>query len=694
VKKGIPFSVSILTLLSLIVLPLAAGLLVLGWRTAGSLERSNVELRVAALEAAVTDWLTGNMRTAAEVDQMLGDAPSFAFDAGATFDNERTRQLVAVLDRHPAIEAAYAGYADGKFIYAGRTNMLGSALRHELKAPEGEGILLRTIDVVDGERREAWTFRVDGHTSQSMRPTEFDPRKRPWYRGALTARAPVTTEPYEFTQSGAMGVTAATPTGDGRGVIGSDFTLAALSRVLADYKISPNSIVVVATGVGNVMAESPRCPVGDASCLPENATVRDLVRDEIAGVAQRSRSYGSREVEIEGRMYVLMVNAMPAVMGTNFISGVLVPTIEISAASRGLIQQSAIVGAAAATVAILAALLVSLVLSRSIARIAAKTERIRDLDFSDRTPVVSRIGEILRLSSAVESMREGLEVFGRYVSKDLVRQIMKSPESAGVGGVRRDLTVLFTDIEGFSHLSEGMAPELLTSRLSRYFETLGGPITAHKGTIDKYIGDSIMAFWNAPLPDDNHAANACHAALEAAAAGRRLANKWRAVGRQGFRTRFGLHTGLAVVGNVGTTDRINYTLVGAMASQASRLEGLNKMYGTEILASGEVLRLTADQFVWRHLDRVVPAGTTELLDIHELLGVRGDGHHAAFLEQWNQGHAAYCEQRFTEAIVHFDRAAELRPDDGPCGVYIKRCRKLVCEGPPMNWDGAWRFDTK
>jgi adenylate cyclase len=140
--------------------------------------------------------------------------------------------------------------------------------------------------------------------------------------------------------------------------------------------------------------------------------------------------------------------------------------------------------------------------------------------------------------------------------------------------------------------------------------------------IDKYIGDSIMAFWNAPEPDEDHIANACRAALQAAAAGRRLSEKWRGLGRPGFRTRFGLHTGPAVVGNVGARERINYTLVGAVANQASRLEGMNKVYGTEVLASGEVANATADRFVWRHIDRTMAVGTTEIHDIHEPLGGR------------------------------------------------------------------------
>jgi adenylate cyclase len=292
-------------------------------------------------------------------------------------------------------------------------------------------------------------------------------------------------------------------------------------------------------------------------------------------------------------------------------------------------------------------------------------------------------------------MREGLEVFGHYVSKDLVRQIMRSPRSTGVGGERRDVTVMFTDIEGFSRISEDIGPELLTSRLSRYFEALGSAISANRGMIDKYIGDSVMAFWNAPELDPDHVVHACRAALQAAAASRALADKWRGRGRPAFRTRFGLHAGPAVVGNVGARERINYTLVGAVANQASRLEGLNKVYGTDILASGEIAGRTASQFVWRHIDRIVPAGTTEVLEIFEPLGEASTAEaHAEFLGHWQAGRAAYVDGRFEEAVAAFQAAAALRPTDGPCRLFIGRCADFAHAGLPIGWDGAWRFDKK
>ncbi|MDP1750969.1 MAG: adenylate/guanylate cyclase domain-containing protein, partial [Reyranella sp.] len=200
---------------------------------------------------------------------------------------------------------------------------------------------------------------------------------------------------------------------------------------------------------------------------------------------------------------------------------------------------------------------------------------------------------------------------------------------------------------------------------------------------------------NAPEPDEDHIANACRAALQAAAAGRRLAEKWQRLGRPGFKTRLGLHTGSAVVGNVGARERINYTLVGAVANQASRLEGMNKVYGTEVLASGEVAGPTADRFVWRHIDRIVAVGTTEMHDIHEPLGeIDSAPDHAALLAHWAAGRAAYVEGRFEAAIVCFNAVAEIRPGDGPSRVFIERCTRFLQNGTPEGWDGTWRLDSK
>ena len=694
-RRSIPFSVTLLTLMLLIVLPLASALLWLGWRAVDQLETRAIDQRMAALEKAVETFLTSGLQIVVAVGTTLSEGPSFAPNRAPAADHERLRQLVLLLGRYPAMAAAYVGYEDGRFLYAGRTESLSVSQRLEFDAPDAPSILLRIVEGDGSERRERWWFDLaDGSRSPvQSRPLDYDPRTRPWYIEAMQAKGPMLTEPYIFAQTNVVGVSAGVPLRRG-GVLGFDFTLATLSQLISEYKITANSIIMVASNSGAVFMESETCRPERTECLPGDGAVRSAMRAAVTRLGAGAQQV-ERDIVLDGRDYRLLMHTMKPLLGRRFLVAAAVPVVELSADSMTLIQRAAIAAIVAVGLATLAALLVSLLLSRALSRIAGKTERIGSLDFSDRTPVDSRISEIVRLSDSVERMRGGLEVFGRYVSKNLVHQIMRSPESAGVGGTRREITVMFTDIEGFSRISETIEPELLTNRLSRYFDALGSAILANRGTIDKYIGDGIMAFWNAPEPDPDHIANACRSALQAAAASNALSQKWHQRGRPGFRTRFGLHAGPAVVGNVGARERINYTLVGAVANQASRLEGLNKAYGTEILASGDVAGPTAERFVWRHIDRIVAAGTTEEHDVYEPMGELDTApQHAEFLAHWRAGRAAYAAGRFEAALAGFEAAAALRPDDGPCRVFVKRCTDFVRDGTPVGWTGAWHFDLK
>ena len=694
--RSIPFSVTILTLMALVVVPLTSVLLWLGWHSVGLLEQRSADQRVSNLEAAVEGFLTNGLHVVVSVGQALAASPSFSATENPLTDEERRRQLVAMLGRHSSVQSAFVGYADGSFIYAGRPGSFSLAQRLEYDAPDGESIIVRVIEAGKPPRPETyWFYLPDGsHTSTKTTTSYFDARTRPWYVGAMRAKAAILTEPYRFAQTPDHGISAGIPLRSGLGVIGFDFTLQTLSQLLTAYKITANSVIVVGHAGGGVEIESEPCAPTLPGCLPSDALVRQILRKSVVEAVATDAKI-DRQVEAEGHVYRVIVHRMPPLLQQRFVVAAAVPVRELTAESEVLLQRAAIVAALAVALAVIGALAASLILSRSIARIALKTERIRQLDFSDRQPVQSRITEIARLSDAVENMRSGLEIFGRYVSKTLVQQIMRSPENSGVGGTRREVTVMFTDIEGFSLLTETMEPELLTNRLSRYFEALGSAITANRGTIDKYIGDSIMAFWNAPETDPEHIANACRGALQAAAAGHALSEKWRDRGRPGFRTRFGLHTGPAVVGNVGARERINYTLVGQVANQASRLEGMNKVYGTEILASGEVAGATSKLFVWRHIDRVVAVGTTEAHDVYEPMGENASrAGHAAFLAAWAKAREAYVAGRFEEALAGFRIASVMRGEDAPCHVFIGRCEKFLRDGVSAAWDGTWYMDRK
>lgn len=691
-SRGVPFSISIMAMMLCVVGFLSTALLVVGWRSTSTLEEANVDLRMNALDESITSWLSGSIRAAAFVQQALAKTPGFTTATGPAADAQLSGEFAALLGRHPGAAAAYAGYADGRFIYVGRTTLLSEALKAEMEAPRDAIFVVSSIHSADGVRLETWHFLdpAGRPTATRSRPSTYDPRFRPWYHEATDTNGPIMTEPYMLALNGALGVTVATPIGENIGVIGFDFTLENLSRVASEHKLGAHSVVMVATVAGNLLADSGSC----ASCKPSDPAIADLLRRELVAAAGRVDGRVDLRRHAGGQDWEILIDPMPAVFEEKFWVGVAVPVSDIAAESRFLILESAAIAFVVVLIAIAAVFLASLLLSRAMSQLAARTDLIRNLDFSDPEPVRSRIREILWLSQSIERMRDGLEVFGRYVAKDLVRQIMRSPAAAGVGGLRREVTVMFSDIEGFSRISEDIAPELLTSRLSRYFDALATPIAAHKGTIDKFIGDSIMAFWNAPELDEHHVEHACRAALQAAAASRALAAKWDSRQRSFFRTRFGLHAGPAVIGNVGARDRINYTLVGAVANQASRLEGLNKFYRTEVLASGVVAERTRPLFIWRQIDCVVPAGTSETLDVFELLAETADTDVDDFLGAWNDARAAYVRGAFAEAITLFESAAGKRPDDGPCSVMIERCRKLLEAPSRTHWDGIWHFDAK
>jgi adenylate cyclase len=680
--------------MALIFLPLSGTLLWLGWRAVAFQERQNVEQRMTALHGAVAGFMVGGVRVVISAGEALAATPVFRYQPASPPDEQRRRALIALLDRHPTLAAIFVGYPDGKLLYVGRTSTFSPDERREFSVPTDGKILIRTIEGQGAARRASWWFNTPapGDAPVLSGPSEFDPRIRPWYVAAMQRGASALTDPYAFEWTNEPGVSAGVPI-EGGGVIGFDFTLGTLGTLLASYKITPNSIIVVGSKTSDVTIESEPCEQGAATCMTGNTEVRAKLREAVVAPESGGRRL-ERTIESGGRDYRLIAQEIPPVIGKSLTVAAAVPVVELSAGSRILLERAAAAAAGTIVLAILAVFMASVLLSRPLATIAAKTERIRQLDFSGHVPVTSRITEILKLATAIERMREGLEVFGLYVSKELVGEIMRAPGRTGLGGTRRELSVMFTDIEGFSRITENIEPELLTSRLSRYFEALGEPISANRGMIDKYIGDSIMAFWNAPQPDPDHVFHACRAALAASAASRRLALKWSGRGRPAFRTRIGLHKGPAVVGNVGARNRINYTLVGAVANQASRLESLNKIYGTEILAGGEVATATADRMIWRPIDRIVAAGTTEVLDIHELMGETGAmDDQTEFLGRWEVARSAYREGRFAAAIEAFQVVVALRPGDRPSVAFIERCTRLM-EAPPATWDGVWHFEKK
>src|SRR6516162_1920325 len=238
-------------------------------------------------------------------------------------------------------------------------------------------------------------------------------------------------------------------------------------------------------------------------------------------------------------------------------------------------------------------------LSHPIEAISQELRSVEDLSFTHAAPPTSTIKEIKELQTAVGLFETSLRSFSSFVPLDVVRELIKTGVPLTLGVESRFMTVLFADLQDFSSLAEQMAPNDLLAQLSVYFEAVSQAIAEEHGTVDKFIGDGIMAFWGAPARRDDHVLRACCGALRAARRMQQLDLDWRAQGRPPLRLRIGLHCAEVLVGNVGSSERLSYTVMGDGVNVAARLEGINKEFGTTICISDSVVAAVGADIVAR-----------------------------------------------------------------------------------------------
>jgi adenylate cyclase len=289
------------------------------------------------------------------------------------------------------------------------------------------------------------------------------------------------------------------------------------------------------------------------------------------------------------------------------------------------------------------------------------------------------------------------KTFQMYLSPEFVNILLKKPDLLSLGGEEKELTVLFSDLKGFTSLSEVMPPSDLVSLLNEYLDGMTQIIFDHGGTLDKYEGDAVMAFWGAPLEDHEHARKAVSAALEMSRFSDSLSLKFQDEGRPAIKTRFGLNTGRVIVGNIGSQKRFDYTIIGDEVNLASRLESANKQYGTYLVISHSTYSLVRDHFMVRALDNLRVKGKERPVKVYEVLGRLNDSYELEFkkmLDCYRQGFLAYTKREWKEALRLFEEGSGLKPDDGPTLTYIERCRYFLDNPPDDSWDGVFRLTTK
>ena len=319
--------------------------------------------------------------------------------------------------------------------------------------------------------------------------------------------------------------------------------------------------------------------------------------------------------------------------------------------------------------------------------------------------LVYPITAILMIYAAVTAYRYLVETrqkkfvkdaFSTYLAPSVVKNLLDSPEKLVLGGEKRVITAFFSDVQGFTSISERLSPEELVELLNEFLTEMTDIILRHEGTVDKFEGDAIIAFFGAPNELENQAEVACMACIDMQKRLAELRRKWRAENRPELKMRIGLCTGSAVVGNMGSRNRMDYTMMGDTVNTAARLEGVNKVYGTYTMISEATFQAAGDWIRAREIDAINVVGKAEPVKVYELIGYPSDvsDEIKQAVEHYGLGLAAYRGRKWDRAAALFKKVLAVNPDDGPSKTMIERCRRFKADPPAENWNGAYTMTTK
>ncbi|MFZ5452823.1 MAG: adenylate/guanylate cyclase domain-containing protein [Thermodesulfobacteriota bacterium] len=527
---------------------------------------------------------------------------------------------------------------------------------------------------------------------------EYDPRVRPWYKGVQKTRTSFWTDLYILFRNKKPAVTAAYPLLDNQGnligVWGTDIELEEISNFLKSLKIGKSGLAFIVNEKNELVAY----PDASRIVKEENGKLRPVKVAEL-GIPSITAAFNEYlktgrlkfVVESQGERYLASFQEFPKSFAAPWKVAVVAPEDDFIGPATKIMKDTVFICLAILLISILMAFLMARAISNPIKLLTEETKKIRDFHLGDGFTIKTRIKEIQLMANAVAAMRTGLQAFRRYVPAELVRQLILTGEGATLGGHKKELTVFFSDITGFTTIAEQLPAEELMLHLSEYFEELIQIIRSNRGTVDKYIGDGIMAFWGAPLADAEHASHACQAALLCQERLKALNQKWAAAGKTVFPTRIGISTGDTVVGNVGSSERLNYTVMGDNVNLASRLEGVSRLYDTQILASEATYQQAADAFWFRPVDLIAVKGKTAETTVYELVGRKESGAAASVGElcrEFAKGFQAYLQRDWAAGVEIFGRLRQKFPDDVPVELYLNRCQKYLEQPPPPEWKGV------
>jgi len=663
-------------------------------RTAGRNVRELVDLVNVQTVASINREVTQVLANAEAAREALR---SMFFQGAIAMADEARREFVflALLQSQSSLSWIAFGWPNGDFFGAQKVGD-GEIRMVEVRRTGAGPLRERRIDTYDALAGDI-VFR-----RRETADSTFDASAQPWYRDAIAADAPVWSETTTFPTRVRPGVGAATPLDvykERVGVIGVMIEFERLSRFLTGLAIGRTGAAYILAPDGRVLA-APIDPA--AHPLPEDelppwqrldTSTDPLLRAAAHGWADLSIGSagiaGPRQVEVtssDGRRYLVGFSPLPF---GRWVVATVIPTDDfLGDIERNTRMLYVAVAILVLLVAAVGALIADRLISRPLRRLARQLEHVEAFRLDRIAAVPSPLREVADLSATIAQMARGLSSFRKFLPVDLVRRLVAQGVEARPGGIRQDLTVLFADLAGFTSLSERLG-EAVVPMLAAHLDRMSSVIHSHHGTIDKFIGDAVMAFWNAPEPAADHALKACRAAL--------AAQKATASRGMGLRMRIGINSGTVLVGNIGAEDRLNYTAIGDPVNLASRLEALNKVYGTEIIIGEATRGAAGDGLILRELDTVVVYGRAMETRVYELLGIEAEDEPMAdigWIATYEAALAAYRDRQWDLAIGLFEAVIAARGGDRPSAVLAGRCRQMKAAEPDAGWTGASVLESK
>lgn len=564
--------------------------------------------------------------------RVLATSSSVAESNESTETGPAIALFKAALQEQPQIDSICVGFENGAWLQVRRTSDLNEEQRERLRAtphadiainsirpgPGGELPMRRTFEDRQGNdvgRLDLWKYG-------------YDARKRPWYHDTMKADQSLVSQPYLSSHIGAPVITVSAPLrGKVPGVVAVDLKLDTFSDFVQTQRPGKHGIVLIFDSTGSLIAHPGFSQLVTSAMThpsqPRLPNIKEINSGVAAAVLRRAHGrepYDGTIRDDRGNGYLFKLAKFP--LGERYSASILLLGAQGDFAQdvrrlqfTGLILAT-IVGAAF----IPAVWIFGSRMSFSLKALTAEAVKLQNLAEPAPKPVVSRIREIHELGSAISLAQRAIWSFAHFVPKKLVQRLIDSSMATELGGVREEITVLFTDVRDFTAIAESADPDTLMLQMSRYFSVLTESFLAEGGTIDKFIGDAVMVFWNAPNQQPDHVERACRSVLAARVACEKLNCQFEAEGLKPFFTRFGIHVGDAVVGNLGSMERMNYTALGNTVNLAARLEGLNKQFGTVILVSEVVYLRAKHRFQFKAFESVIAKGMTKATRVFELVG--------------------------------------------------------------------------